>query len=119
MAGLPPPAELGEGVEVTASSAGPLRSRCDAGHSSFVQGQLHCMRWPSRTSGVCCVGPAYSARNTPLCPPGHVSNHPARLRRPLRQFPHPVAWPQPRSRCWAARPMLGRARSSPSSRPSW
>ncbi|KRX29735.1 hypothetical protein T06_859, partial [Trichinella sp. T6] len=39
IAGLPPPAELGEGVEVTALSAGPLRSRCDAG-----QGQLHCMR---------------------------------------------------------------------------
>ncbi|KRZ49687.1 hypothetical protein T02_8119 [Trichinella nativa] len=30
-----------------------------------------------------------------------------------------MAWPQPRSRCWAARHGMGRALSSPSSRPSW
>ncbi|KRX18452.1 hypothetical protein T07_12622 [Trichinella nelsoni] len=42
-----------------------------------------------------------------------------RRRRSLRQIPHPVAWPQPRSRCPAARPGLARARSTPSSRPSW
>ncbi|KRZ61890.1 hypothetical protein T02_6375, partial [Trichinella nativa] len=62
--------------------------------------------------------PCYSARYTPLHPPRHVSHPLTHRHRPPRQIPHSVAWPQLRSRCWAARPGMGHARSSPSSRPS-
>ncbi|KRX12749.1 hypothetical protein T07_11835 [Trichinella nelsoni] len=116
LAGPPPPAGLGEGGGVAASPAGPLRSRCGALQGLFVRGRPRRARWPSRISGVCCVGPSYCARNTPFHPLGYVSNHSTHRHRLLRQIPHSVAPPQPRSRCWAGRHFLPLAGTSLSSR---
>ncbi|XP_003382336.1 conserved hypothetical protein [Trichinella spiralis] len=116
LAGPPPPAGLGEGGGVAASPAGPLRSRCGALQGLFVRGRPRRARWPSRISGVCCVGPSYCARNTPLHPLGYVSNHSTHRHRLLRQIPHSVAPPQPRSQCWAGRHFLPLAGTSLSSR---